>query len=163
LQELGEQVRRRVPTHRNSLIVYGDATSESQTAQTGQTDYQILGGALKGLGYPFRFDILTKNPPERNRINTVNYFLGGRNTPVRLEVAERCAWLIDDLEQVLWKPDGSGIRKSHDANDPYYKRTHISDALGYMLWAREPQAVGMLGNIAAQKRRVIHVPQASYV
>ena len=31
-----------------------------------------------------------------------------------------------------------GILKSHDPSDPYYQRTHSSDALTYMVVMREP-------------------------
>ena len=48
---------------------------------------------------------------------------------------------IADLEQVLRDSRG-GIKKSHDRKDPYYRRTHISDALGYWVVKDEPVRVG---------------------
>src|SRR5262249_29945999 len=78
---------------------------------------------------------------DRDRVNLVNFLLGSGGGPVRHEVAASCTELIADYEQVLMAPDGSGIKKSHRQDDPYYQRTHISDGVGYVLWAREAAAI----------------------
>ena len=45
--------------------------------------------------------------------------------------------LINDLEQVI--SDGKqGIKKTHNKKDPYYQRTHTSDALGYWIALEAP-------------------------
>ena len=48
---------------------------------------------------------------------------------VRLFVNPRCKELIKDLEQVVYLPDTTMIDKLRDP-----RRTHLSDALGYLLW-----------------------------
>ena len=46
-----------------------------------------------------------------------------------LVVDSKCLELIKDLEQVSYKPDSTVIDKEKDP-----RRTHLSDALGYLLW-----------------------------
>jgi len=54
-----------------------------------------------------------------------------------LLIDPRCRELIRDLEQVLWKSDGFGnLGKELDKSD--WRRTHTSDALGYMIADRFP-------------------------
>ena len=47
----------------------------------------------------------------------------------RLLIDRRCKELIQDLEQVCYKPGSAQLDKDSDA-----RRTHLSDALGYLLW-----------------------------
>jgi hypothetical protein len=58
---------------------------------------------------------------------------------VRMFVDARCKELIKDFEQVTYKPDSNAIDKDKDRN-----RTHLSDALGYLLWqeCRPQPAIG---------------------
>jgi hypothetical protein len=60
----------------------------------------------------------------------------------RLLIHPRCRELIRDLEQVRWKADGHGNRgRELDKSD--WRRTHASDALGYMIAQQFPmQAPG---------------------
>ncbi len=44
-------------------------------------------------------------------------------------VAPKCVELIRDLEEVVYKPGTTVIDKDRDP-----KRTHLSDALGYLVW-----------------------------
>ncbi len=54
--------------------------------------------------------------------------------------------LIKDLEQVSYKPDSGQIDKESDS-----ERTHLSDALGYLLWQEfRPQT-----QVGEQSRRLI--------
>jgi hypothetical protein len=53
---------------------------------------------------------------------------------------------VADLEEVTYKPDSGIIDKEKDS-----KRTHLSDALGYLLWQEyRPQA-----KFGEQSRRLI--------
>lgn len=134
--ELGEQVCKRYPAHRNDLVIVGDAMGRNRTAQTGKTDYDLLAAALQDT-FRVRLDVPIKNPPVRDRVNVVNYLLGGGHNEVLFEISDHCPELIADLEQVLWKPDGSDLKKSRDKSDPYYQRTHTSDGTSYVLHERE--------------------------
>ena len=44
-------------------------------------------------------------------------------------VDPRCKELIKDFEQVAYKPGSGVMDKERDS-----KRTHLSDALGYLIW-----------------------------
>jgi hypothetical protein len=48
---------------------------------------------------------------------------------VKLFIDPKCKGLIQDLEEVTYKPDSRVIDKDRDP-----KRTHLSDALGYLIW-----------------------------
>ena len=48
---------------------------------------------------------------------------------MRMTVSPRCKELIDDFEQVAYEEDSTQIDKDKDR-----KRTHASDALGYLVW-----------------------------
>jgi len=52
----------------------------------------------------------------------------------RLVIDTRCRELANDLEQVIWKADPNGNMLS-DLNKSDPMRTHLSDALGYMVRA----------------------------
>lgn len=157
--KLAQALVQRYPGHRNELWIYGDATAQKRTAQTAKTDYELF---CAGLGdWPYRLCLPTRNPSERDRINVVNFLLGADGAHVRVEVASHCTWLTADFEQVLWNRDNSGIRKAHDSQDPYYQRTHISDALGYLLTMREPHCLPGVAT-GGNRRRSVAIPQPHY-
>jgi len=47
----------------------------------------------------------------------------------RVKIDAKCKELIKDLEQVAYKENSQVIDKDRDP-----KRTHLSDALGYLMW-----------------------------
>jgi hypothetical protein len=59
----------------------------------------------------------------------VNSKLFSASEEVQLFVDPRCKGLIMDFEEVTFKPESSVIDKEKDS-----QRTHLSDALGYLLW-----------------------------
>ena len=139
LPEMGERLKERFGSHRHEIVLCGDAMGTHVHAQTGKTDYEVLLAAMSGLRV--RLAVPQKNPPDRDRVNLVNFLLGSGGQTIRHEVAATCTELIADYEQVLWAPDGGHIKKSHKPEEPYYQRTHISDGVGYVLWAREAAAI----------------------
>ena len=72
-----------------------------------------------------------------------------------LKVDPRCKELIKDLEQVSYKENSLVIDKDRDP-----KRTHLSDALGYLVW----QECGGAGRVGEMGKEVdmtrIQVPRA---
>jgi hypothetical protein len=60
-------------------------------------------------------------------------------------VDEKCVELIKDFEQVAFKEDTYQIDKDRDR-----MRTHISDALGYLLWEEFHKD----GTVGPQPRRI---------
>jgi hypothetical protein len=78
----------------------------------------------------------------KERINLTNRQLKSAAGNVGLLMDPRCKELIKDLEQVCFKADSNQIDKDRDR-----LRTHLSDALGYLLWqeCREAAKIGDRG------------------
>src|SRR5262249_24153454 len=110
LGELGDTIRERFSTHRHEIVLCGDAMAEHRHAQTGKTDYEVLLAAMAG-GPRVRLAVPPQNPPDRDRVNLVNFLLGAAGAPVRPEVGATRGGLIGDLEQGLWSRGWGGINK----------------------------------------------------
>jgi len=129
--------RRVHPLHQAPIWLYGDATGTHRSAQTKRTSYQIILNEMKQYPVPLFMKIPEKNPGVIDRINAVNVICSGPQSQINLEVDPECEELITDLEQVLG--DGKqGIKKTFNKKDPYYRRTHMSDALGYWIYFEAP-------------------------
>jgi hypothetical protein len=127
--EACEEFLARFPQHRAGVVVYGDA-SGGYGKTTGASDYQIIRECLRRAGYEkVSFRVPRANPPVRERVGLVNAKLGSAAGDKRLFISPRCRELIKDLEEVTYKPDSTVIDKEKDP-----RRTHLSDALGYLLW-----------------------------
>ncbi len=124
-----EEFHARYPNHQAGVVVYGDASGQRlQTA--GTTDYQIIKEFFRQTAYRnLKFRVPPSNPSVRERVALVNAKLFSANEEVRLLVHPRCIGLITDFEEVTFKPDSGIIDKEKDS-----KRTHLSDALGYLIW-----------------------------
>lgn len=124
-----EEFHARYPQHEAGVVIYGDATGQRlQTA--GTTDYQIVKEFFRRTAYRgVKFRVPASNPSVRERIALVNAKLFSAAEDVRLFVHPRCRGLVTDFEEVTYKPDTSVLDKERDP-----KRTHLSDALGYLIW-----------------------------
>jgi hypothetical protein len=69
------------------------------------------------------------NPSVRDRINLTNSRLRSAAGDIGMLVDFKCKELIMDFEQVAFKANSYQIDKDRDR-----LRTHLSDALGYLLW-----------------------------
>ncbi|MCS7042132.1 MAG: terminase family protein [Bryobacteraceae bacterium] len=136
-REACEEFARRYGGWKAGLVIYGDACA-SHLQTTGTTDREMIEQFFAERGERPSYRIPRKNPPVRERASLVNAKLKSAAGEVGLLVHPRCKELILDFERVQWAEDSSEIDK---AKDP--RRTHLSDALGYLLWARcqaEPAA-----------------------
>jgi len=124
-----EEFHARYPNHQAGVVIYGDASGQRlQTA--GTTDYQIIKEYFRRTAYGnLKFRIPRGNPCVRERIALVNSKLFSAGEETQLYVDPRCKGLIMDFEEVTFKPDSIVIDKEKDS-----KRTHLSDALGYLIW-----------------------------
>lgn len=141
-----EEFHVRYPNHQAGVVIYGDASGQRlQTA--GTTDYQIIKEFFRRTAYQnVKFRVPPSNPSVRERIALVNAKLFSADQEVRLFVHPRCKGLVADFEEVTFKPETSVIDKERDP-----KRTHLSDALGYLIWQEcRPQA-----RFGEQGRRLI--------
>lgn len=123
-----EELLARYGTYGGTLRIYGDA-SGAHMQTSGMTDYQMIRKALSGAWRgPVEQRVPPSNPPVAERVALTNGKLMPATGEPGLFINARCKELIRDLEEVVYR-EGSGIV---DKRDPM--RTHLSDALGYLLW-----------------------------
>jgi phage terminase large subunit len=128
-QEACEEFMSRYPNHQAGIVIFGDASGQRlQTA--GTTDYQMIKEYFRRTDYrSLRFRVPASNPSVRERVALVNTKLFSASDEVRLFIHPRCKGLITDFEEVTFKPETSVVDKEKDS-----QRTHLSDALGYLIW-----------------------------
>ena len=121
---------RKYGKHQAGLTIYGDASGANQRT-TGSSDYDLIRDYFRtdqGSQRPLRSsEAAIRRCGTGSRL--VNARLKNAFGEVTLRVHRNCTELIADLEEVTYKPDSTEIDK---ARDP--RRTHLSDALGYLLW-----------------------------
>jgi hypothetical protein len=76
-----------------------------------------------------KFKIPLANPAINDRVTLMNSKLLSADGTRSIIVSETCPELIKDFEQVTYKENSQVIDKEKDS-----RRTHLSDALGYLLW-----------------------------
>ncbi len=145
--EVWEEFVQRYSKHRGGVRVYGDASGSHAQTATGTSDFKMIRQFLarnRALGG----ELVTapSNPPVRDRVNAVNAHLRNALGERRLFVNRKCRELIQDFEQVCYKPDSGQIDKDSDP-----RRTHLSDALGYLVW----QEFRPVGRVGEQGRRLM--------
>lgn len=128
-----------VPQHAAEVWVYGDATGKNRHASApgGRSEYQIILNSMRTYGCPVRLKVPEANPNVPDRINAVNRALRDEQGVSRVEIDPSCKELIADLEEVL-RDEKGGIKKTRNRRDPYFQRTHLSDAFGYWVVYEEP-------------------------
>ena len=117
-----------------NVYIYGDSTGAQRNTSASRTDWQIVrdffGRHSDRCNASFR--ISKANPLVKDPVNCVNAVLRNYAGEHRLLVDPGCKHLIKDFERVCWKADPYGNPTADlDKSDPM--RTHVSDALGYML------------------------------
>jgi Terminase RNaseH-like domain len=124
-----EEFWNRFRYHAPGVIVYGDASGQN-CRTTGTTDYQMIRDFFARTPYRYvDYRVPKANPAVRDRILTVNSKLKNAAGDIALQISPKCKELIKDLEEVSYKPETTVVDKERDP-----KRTHLSDALGYLLW-----------------------------
>jgi phage terminase large subunit len=127
--EACEQFHKAFGQHQAGIVVYGDASGNS-TQTTGLSDYQVIREFFRSNGNAsVHYKVPRSNPPIRDRVSLMNAKLRPASGQIQLLVDRRCKELIKDLEQVAYKEDSNLIDKERD-----WARTHLSDALGYLIW-----------------------------
>lgn len=125
------------PEHGAEVWLYGDATGKGRTGQTGKSDYWTILNQMKQYGSPIRMMVPEENPRVPDRINAVNRMLKDEDGMIRISIEPNARNLIMDLEGVL-RDNRGGVVKITNKKDPYFWRTHISDAFGYWIAQDEP-------------------------
>jgi hypothetical protein len=128
-QEACEEFAARFPQHLAGICVYGDASGNNMQT-TGTTDYRIIREFFQRAGYRnVSYKVPRANPVVRDRVGLVNAKLRAASGEKHLVIDRKCSELVKDLEQVTYKTDSSLVDKEKDP-----RRTHLSDALGYLIW-----------------------------
>ena len=128
-REACEEFLKRFPIDPAGIVVYGDASGYQQHT-TGASDYDIIHEYFQiHSAMPVKYKVPKSNPGVRERINLTNARLRSAAGDIGLLVDFKCKELIMDFEQVSFKADTYQIDKDRDR-----LRTHLSDALGYLLW-----------------------------
>jgi len=124
-----------VKGHRSEVWIYGDATANRRDTRGTDSDWEIVFRSLRDESIPFRSFVTKANPLVRSRANSMNHALLTPDGVICLVIDPRCRELRTDLKEVRWKRDAAGNSTSQlDNSDP--ARTHVSDALGYLIHAR---------------------------
>ena len=127
--EACEEFQKRFPSHRSGVVIYGDASGNSQHT-TGASDYQIVREYFRiSYGAAVTYKVPKANPNVRDRVMLTNAKLRTASGEIHMLVDPRCGELIKDFEQVSYQANSNAIDKEKDR-----RRTHLSDALGYLLW-----------------------------
>jgi hypothetical protein len=144
--EACDQFLKRYPNHYAGIHVYGDASGNHQQT-TGATDYDMIREYFSVHSNTIvKYKVPRSNPNVKERVNLTNAKLRSASGEMALRVDRKCKELIKDFEQVSYKADTNQIDKDRDR-----LRTHLSDALGYLLW----QEYKVLPNIGERRGRIL--------
>jgi hypothetical protein len=135
-----------MPSHHGEVWIYGDATGKNRNdgIPGGRSEFALILNMMRTYGSPVRLKVPESNPLIGDRINAVNRSLRDEAGIVRVEIDPSCTELVADMEQVLRDQRG-GLKKVRDRRDPYFRRTHTSDALGYLINYEEPVRTRSIG------------------
>lgn len=126
-QEACREFCQRYFDHLSGVVIYGDASGNNRSTK-GSSDYEVVRSTLRESAIRATYKISTSNPRVRHRVDAVNAALRTQTGEISLLVDRKCKELIKDFEQVAWKQGTMEIDKDRDKS-----RTHISDALGYLV------------------------------
>lgn len=110
------------------VVVYGDASGAAMNT-TGYSDYQVIRNFFAARRATVSYRIPKSNPFVRDRVSLVNAKFRNARGDTQLFVDPKCRELIQDFEQVSYHEDSTEVDKDSDR-----RRTHLSDALGYLIW-----------------------------
>jgi Terminase RNaseH-like domain/Terminase large subunit, T4likevirus-type, N-terminal len=126
-----EEFEKRFGLPRAGVVVYGDASGASMHT-TGYSDYQVIRSYFGSRLAKATYRVPKANPPVRARVAMLNAMLRNARGEAQLFVDPKCRELIADLEEVSYEEDSTQIDKDKDR-----RRTHLSDALGYLVWQQD--------------------------
>ena len=128
-QEACARFLERYGKHNAGIVVCGDASGQHQQT-TGSSDYDVVKEQLEThTNTRVEVRVPKSNPPVRQRVNLLNATLRSAAGVIGILIDRKCRELVQDFEEVNYKADGYQIDKERDR-----MRTHLSDALGYLVW-----------------------------
>lgn len=133
------EFERRFGLPKSGLVIFGDASGAAMKT-SGYSDYGVIREYFRARSAKVTYRIPSANPAVRERVNAVNAKLRNAAGELNLYIDPKCRELIADFEQVSYLEDSTQIDKDKDR-----KRTHLSDALGYLIWQESRGTVGERG------------------
>lgn len=132
-----ERIRDKLDIGKLFVICYGDPSGNSRQSSAARTDWQIIRDFFDRHNDIFNvsFRVRSDHPAVKDRVNAVNWMLCSATGVRRMLVHERCKETIRDLEEVAWKRTVAGVIRQELDQDKDPMRTHITDALGYLVHA----------------------------
>ena len=127
-EEACQKFAERYGQHSKGVVIYGDASGNAMQT-TGWSDYDIIRRFFRGWRTPVSYRVPKSNPSVRERVQLVNARLKNAAGDVQMHVDPKCKELVMDFEQVSYVEGSTQIDKDRDR-----RRSHLSDALGYMVW-----------------------------
>lgn len=113
------------------VTVYGDATGQARST-AAKTDYDLIREYFRSRpDFKLDFDYPRSNPPVRDRVNSVNAMFRNAQGETRMRVHPSCRELVKDCYEVAWKTGSLNFELDKVTDKT---RTHVSDALGYLIW-----------------------------
>jgi hypothetical protein len=117
------------------VTVYGDAAGQARSTSS-KTDYDLIREYFRGRGqFRLQFDYPRSNPRVKDRVNSVNAMLRNADGSIHTYVHPGCKELIADFYEVAWKQSSVNFELDKVTDK---RRTHLSDALGYLVWQVAP-------------------------
>jgi hypothetical protein len=146
-QDACEEFARRYPQWAAGVVVYADASARHQQT-AGTSDEEIVKDFFATAGrYTVRYKIPRANPGVQSRVRLVNAKLKSAGGETTIRVDSKCKELMADFDEVSYVANSLEVDKDSDG-----RRTHLSDALGYLVW----QEFGPAGKtIGERERRLI--------
>jgi hypothetical protein len=142
-----EAFRKKFPKHDPGVRIYGDASGYAQQT-SGMSDYDMVQEEFMVHSLvPVELRVPKANPSVRDRVHLMNTKLKSARGDIGMLVDPKCKELILDFEQVCYRGDTGQVDKDRDR-----MRTHVSDALGYLVW----QECRPLPPIGEQQQRMVY-------
>jgi PBSX family phage terminase large subunit len=112
--EISDEIKRRYGDWNSTITIYPDHTGAGRKTSSIMSDHQIL----KKAGFNVK---TSRNPLKEDRFNAINGMLDHN----KIQILKKCKMLRRDLRQVMYEENADYL-------------THISDALGYLVWREFP-------------------------
>lgn len=129
--------------HPAGFVFYGDAAGQHNSTNAMISDWVIIeqdSRFFRNFNDWTEMYFPAANPYVADRVASVNSILRNAAGTVRCKINKSCEYLIKDLEDVVWLEN---VRKV-DARD--HERTHMADALGYLIHEIAPIGFDFLKN-----------------
>jgi len=150
IEEMVREFRNRYPAHQGELWIYGDATGNGRSPMTKGSCYDLVRLYLRGYSAQQVWKVPVTNPQVIDRVNAFNLKMRGAEGQIGVLIdPDKCPELVRDLKEVVIY--NGQIVKVKKRDDPYFYRTHASDAAGYLIF-REWPVIKALMAATPQKR-----------